>query len=718
MKRLIPLLLVFLFLFAAACGNAPPSPTGTDSPAVPAPEPAPDTRYVRWSVTEEHTWPLVCADGDYGWSGLCLLGEREGQPILLYGGMEPQTFVLDKPYALTAAGADEVWLAGETDLIRLDAAGTRTLSRTLPEQAEDMTCDGDGNLWVMHKNALTLVRADGSAETVPLPQGFTAGTLCRLGTGGIGVFASRVKGDAASVYRLSAEDLEPKVFEGAVSIGLIYPGDDTAEYFYYVEAGLEHYLSGGKQLFRFSGGESAAVLDLAGLDREGLLLGIYPEGADFLVLYRTGDAAGFLRLSRTEEEKRVITMARLETNHMNTDLIDRFNASHPEYYLVSRTYGGEDELHLDILAGDRPDLLSGMCVSTEVYAAKGLLADLYPYLEQEPELRSDLVPSVLKALETGDGRLTQLCPDYILYTCAVLRRYAGDADRWTLADMERICAENPELTLWGAERGKNILDVLRCGVLDRFADLEKQELHFDSPEFIAFLDFLREMDLRAQRFSGSNAFGDGDYLLCVENFTSVAGPALSGSVTGYVQAMAQLDASPGLEELNFIGFPAEGGTGCRIYATSLFSILTGTGNEDAAWAFLRWMLEEEVQETQTAYIPIRRSVLEAQLEKAAQGTPETTVTKYRDPFGAAAGTNLETYTVTYPAAPPLPEAQLALFRDILDRAEGLYRDTLIHPCYSLIFDECKALFNGQKTAAETAASIQSKMAIYMAERAG
>ena len=717
MKRLIPLLLVFLFLFAAACGNAPPSPTGTDSPAVPAPETAPDTRYVRWAVTEDRAWSLTCADADYGWSTLCLLGEVDGQPVLLYGGTELQSFTPDKAYALTAAGPDGAWLAAEKELVRLDANGNRVLSLTLSEKVEDMTCDGAGNLWAAHKNALTLVRADGSTETVSLPQGFTAGTLCRLGSGGIGVFASRVKGDAASVYRLSAEDLEPKVFEGAVSIGLIYPGDDTAEYFYYVERGLEHYLSGGKQLFRFSGGESAAVLDLAGLGREGLLLGIYPEGADFLVLYRNGDTAGLLRLTRTEVEKRVITMARLESNHINTDLIDRFNAANPEYYLVSRSYGSEDELHLDILAGDRPDLLSGMCVSTEIYAAKGLLADLYPYLEQEPELAADLVPSVLNALETGDGKLTQLCPDYILYTCAVLKRYAGEADRWTLADMERICAENPELTLWGAERGKKLLDVLLCGILDRFANLEKQELHFDSPEFIAFLDFLQEMDQRAQSFSGSYDFGDGDFLLCVENFTSVAGPALSGSISGFAQAMAQLDAKPGLEELRFIGFPAEGGTGCRIYATSLFSVLSGTGNEDAAWTFLRWTLEDEVQETLTTYIPIRKSVLEAQLEMAAQGTPETVVTKYRDPLGAAAGTNLETYTVTNPAVPPLPEVQATLFLDILDRAEGLYRDALSHPCYALIYDELSGFFSGKKTSAETAASIQAKMAIYLAERA-
>ncbi len=717
MKRVFLFLLVVFFFFSAACGNGrTPNPSaGTDAPAAPppSPTPVPDDRYVRWAVGEDYAWPLACTDLDYGWSALCLLGEREGQPVLLYGGMEPRTIPLDRSYTLAAAGKGEIWLAGEKDLVRLDADGKQTLALTLSDKAEDMTCDGDGNLWVMHKSSLSLVKADGSAESVPLSSGFTAGSLCRLGSGGIGVFASRIKGDAASAYRVSANDRDPKPIEGARGWRLVAPGDGTADFYYYAESGLDYLLSGGKQVFRFSGRESTPVLDLAGLGHEGVLREIVPEGEDFLVLYTTEEAAGLLRLIRTEEEKQILTMARLENNHINSDLIDRFNAEHPEYYLVSRLYGDEEELHLDILAGDRPDLLSGMCVSTEVYAAKGLLEDLYPYLEREPELKADLVPSVLKSLETAGGKLTQLCPDYVLYTCAALKRYVGDADRWTLADLERICAENPELTLRGGDRGKVILDVLLCGVLDHFADLENQELHFDSPEFIAFLDFLLEMDRRAQSFSGSHDFADGDILLCIENFTSVSGGSPSASVTGYVQALAQLD----LDALQFIGIPAEGGTGCRIYPTSLFSVMAGTGNEEAAWAFLRWTLEEYVQETMTTYIPIRKSVLEAQLAQAREGTPVTTVTRYKDPAGAAAGTNLETYTVTTPAVPGLTEAELDLFRALVDRVEGLYQDTLIHPCYALIFEECKALFNGQKTAEETAASIQSKMAIYLAERA-
>ena len=152
MKRFFLLLLVFVFLFLAACGNGGGEnpPPGTNAPAPPTPEPASDTRYVRWTAAEDRTYPLVCADVDFGWGKLCLLGEQEGKPVLLYGGTEPQAIALNRSYALVAAGPDAVWLGVEKDLVCLNAEGTQTLSLTLPDNAEDLTCDEVGNLWAAH----------------------------------------------------------------------------------------------------------------------------------------------------------------------------------------------------------------------------------------------------------------------------------------------------------------------------------------------------------------------------------------------------------------------------------------------------------------------------------------------------------------------------------------------------------------------------------------
>ena len=78
-------------------------------------------------------------------------------------------------------------------------------------------------------------------------------------------------------------------------------------------------------------------------------------------------------------------------------------------------------------------------------------------------------------------------------------------------------------------------------------------------------------------------------------------------------------------------------------------------------------------------LPLRRSLLEAQLEELENGAPEKTVTRFVDPAAAAAGESSETVTYTVPAAPPLPEEQMATVRRMLDGIEGIYTDPDVHP---------------------------------------
>ena len=66
--------------------------------------------------------------------------------------------------------------------------------------------------------------------------------------------------------------------------------------------------------------------------------------------------------------------------------------------------------------------------------------------------------------------------------------------------------------------------------------------------------------------------------------------------------------------------------------------------------------------------------------------------------------------------PGLTEDQIAILQNSLRDVEGLYYDDMNHPCYNLIYQELRDFFNGKKTSAETASSIQAKMSIYLAER--
>ena len=700
--------LLLLLLLLSACGKPEPSQPTPGASAGPgeSPSPAADTRYLRYDATEAARFDLSYTDHSFTETELILLGQRKKENLLLrvpLAGGEAVELTLDKAYKQAAAGPDCLWLGDKMELVRLDATGQKTLSLTFPEMIEDLLCDETGRLYVAHRNSLTIVSETGETESIPFPKDYTGGSLCRLGSGEIAVFASRIKGDLDRLQRVSDGALVPLPTRGE-NIGLLASGDAAGDFYY--AANYNGMLSEASQVFRFSGGRSALIFDLAEAGREGKLRGLCPAGTDFLVLYDGDEGTGLLRFTPTETEKKVLTIARLNNNHFVTELIRRFNRENPDYYLVDQYYYGTDfqtqleSLELAILAGDRPDILDTMGTSVEIFGAKGLLRDLYPMIDADPTIsREDFVPSVLHTLEAESGALYQLWPGFTLWTCAEPKAFVGDMERWTLEDMYRICEENPELTLRGnTGNQRSLLDNTLPGVLDRFADFETGELHFDDPEFVRFLNFQLEMCQRAIDYAG------GEYLLHVNSFLTTDDFAL-----GLTLAEEQ--------GLQFTGFPCSGGTGQLCLGYYSFSIFEGTGNEEEAWAFMRWLLSEEVMESLDFGMPLRQSVLEAQLEILENGTPERTVTQFVDPFGAAAGTNTETVTYTIPAVDPLTEEQIATVRRLLDGIEGVYADSASHPIYFAVWEEYAKLYKGARTAEETAKAIQERFSIYLAERA-
>ena len=101
-------------------------------------------------------------------------------------------------------------------------------------------------------------------------------------------------------------------------------------------------------------------------------------------------------------QKAVIDFNRSNDKY-RVDLID-----YSEYNTEDDYNAGLTKFNTEIMAGNMPDILA---LDTQTpyrqYAAKGLLEDLYPYIDADSELdRSDYFPNVFSALEVNGGLYT------------------------------------------------------------------------------------------------------------------------------------------------------------------------------------------------------------------------------------------------------------------------------------------------------------------------
>ena len=130
--------------------------------------------------------------------------------------------------------------------------------------------------------------------------------------------------------------------------------------------------------------------------------------------------------------------------------IKKFNRSNKKYYVAVRDYSEgmlayretDEQLYqsavtrmfLEIAAGEGPDIL-GYNVPLETLSRQGALEDLWPYIDNDPELGRDAVMDhVLECMEV-DGKLPRLCKSFSIQTAIAGVERAGSRTGWTMEEM-------------------------------------------------------------------------------------------------------------------------------------------------------------------------------------------------------------------------------------------------------------------------------------------
>lgn len=393
------------------------------------------------------------------------------------------------------------------------------------------------------------------------------------------------------------------------------------------------------------------------------------------------------------------------------NIID-FNKTSDKYRIKVKEYMSDDyttglaQFNNDITGGNGPDIIDISNFDFKQYASKGVLENLYPYMEKDGMSRSDYLDNVLKAYEV-DEKLYAVIPQFYVTTTVAKASKVGDTPGWTLSEMlDFVQNGNPEnIFQYGSRTG--IFYYCIYNNIDEFIDWEKSTCSFDSEDFMRVLEFANrfpeEPDYNNTDDEGTSAKLRADKLLLMQTSLS--------SVQEY-QMMNGLFG----EKVAYIGYPNSDRKGNLIQPTGGCAAINAKSKcKDGAWAFVKTLISDEYQDGLVDKhgswgFPVKKSALEKQFEMDM--TPEY----YEDENGnqveqMKTSWGYDDFSIDIYAA---KQEEIDAVRQIIESAErtaGSVNEELVN----IITEETAPFFKGQKSAKDTAEIIQNRISIYVKE---
>ena len=634
-------------------------------------------------------------------------------------------------------------------LVKYDAAGKELAKKNVSLLTSqfvpyEMAADGEGRLYL--KGGDKLLQFDGECDYVGVVEAPE------------GEYPSWLAGDAAGHVYCSLYDTQDNGIIREVVCGGEASGDSqggspqdsqTASFGNPLgEARLGNYLAAyGENRFLTYGNNALYLYDLTSNTLTLLLqwanCDIDPDSveriatlADGRIVLRfeeeqgTGELAVVTEVPRDQAtEKEVITLGVLQAGNSHLlRCISQFNRHSPDCRIEIREYydtylaSGQAEakeeartaLHMDISSGRCPDLLVLEYDDLEAYAAKGLLEDLAPYLEEDGDL--ELADNVIEAY-TFHGKLCAL-PGALQ-----IRTLAGRADRlgdlggvtgWTLEEMMGFIDSTPDSTVFSADAGQ-LLEYSLVFNQSHFVDWETHTCDFTSDEFIRLLEF-------CGRFSDRKGTEGAEVLDMMERSNTALLHEVELVRPEDISLLAQI---LGMEDISYVGFPTVDGR-----AGSLLEDCGGTcaisaksKHKEEAWAFVELLLTgwENPPKSYSALegtkgFPTELGTRERYFAKVTEppyrigedgeiytwgGKPE------RNFFYASSTRTMQVFFYT-----PLPE-EIDLICTLLDSSTTARGGRQIS---SIVAQEAASYFSGQKSATDVATLIQNRVSIYLEEQ--
>lgn len=415
--------------------------------------------------------------------------------------------------------------------------------------------------------------------------------------------------------------------------------------------------------------------------------------------------------SEVAEKEEIVFGTLWLDSDLKKNIID-FNKKSTQYRIKVKEYASEDyqtgltQFNADLTTGNCPDIIELSSLDFEQYASKGVLEDLYPYMEESGIKKEDYLENILEAYES-DGKLYGIIPKFYVSSVMAKASLVGDIDGWTLSEMlDFVEEQNPENVFAYGYRS-SIFYYCIYNNIDEFIDWETGKCSFDGEEFIRTLEFAakfpEELDNNNEEQEGIAARIHADKILLMEQSLS--------SVQEY-QMMNGLFG----EKVSYVGYPNSERKGNLIQPVSgSMGLAAKSQHKEGAWEFMKTVLSEEYQDSLVSEhgawgFPVKKSSLEKQFEL------DMTPGYYEDAEGNKVENPKTTwgyddFTMEIMAA---TQEEVDAVRELITSAERL-SGNVNEQLVNIITEEAEPFFKGQKSAADTAGIIQNRIQIYVNE---
>ena len=430
-------------------------------------------------------------------------------------------------------------------------------------------------------------------------------------------------------------------------------------------------------------------------------------------------------LTKTESakvpEKKVLTLGTLYASSSDLqEAVVNFNKKNTEYTVQIKAYIDDTvewtettysdaitRFHADMTSGNCPDLIDLSMVNLNSVTAKGVLEDLTPYLKASKVANiDDFVPSVLKAYQVN-GIQTTVPTSFTINTLLGRASMVGEEPGWTMDEMMALAKRNPKAKLLYGMTKESALQNCLMYASDSFIDYGNSTCSFDSPEFIQFLEFANCFDKEFE-YNEEESFPkmlqSGEVLLSNVTFSDVHEYQM------YYLMFEEDGVTP-------IGYPtSDGKPGVYLFGNETYGISSQSTNKDGAWKFIEGLLSEKTTTHRWGFAS-RKDQLEEMFKEACEP-------QYQYDENGEIKVDTEGNPVQYPKTTwgydnweveiyAAGKEEIEGIRQLIEIARPLSRES--EEIYSIIGEEAAPYFAGQKSAAEVAKIIQSRIQIYVSE---